>query len=48
MPLSKLEEKIETEGVSPQKHEVREGSIEWRNSMEEAAKLRIILAGFAV
>lgn len=48
MSLSKLEEKIETEGVSPQKHEVWKDSFEWRNAMEEAAKLRTILAGFAV
>ena len=47
MSLTQLEEKIKTEGVSTEKHEIWEDSIEWRNAMEEAAKLRTILAGFA-
>jgi hypothetical protein len=47
MPLTQLEEKIKTEGVSTEKHEIWEDSIEWRNATEEAAKLRAILAGFA-
>ncbi len=46
MPLAQLEEKINAEGVSSEKHEVWEDSIEWRNASEEAAKLRTILAGF--
>jgi len=46
MSLTQLEEKIETEGVSPEKHSVWEDSIEWRNAAEEACKLRAILAGF--
>jgi len=44
--LHKLEEKIDTQGVSPDKHEIWEDSIEWRNATEEAAKIRSILAGF--
>ena len=47
MSLSQLEEKIETEGVSTEKHSIWEDSIEWRNATEEACKLRAILAGFA-
>lgn len=47
MPLTQLEEKIKTEGVPTEKHEMWEDSIEWRNATEEAAKLRTILAGFA-
>jgi len=47
MTLTQLEEKIKTEGVSTEKHETWEDSIEWRNATEEAAKLRAILAGFA-
>jgi len=45
--LTRLEEKIKAEGVSPEKHEIWEDSIEWRNATEEAAKIRAILAGFA-
>jgi len=44
--LTQLEEKIKIEGVSPEKHETWEDSIEWRNATEEAAKIRAILAGF--
>jgi len=44
--LHKLEERINTKGVSPGKHEIWEDSIEWRNATEEAAKIRSILAGF--
>jgi len=47
MSLTQLEQKIKTEGVSTEKHEIWEDSIEWRNATEEAAKLRAILAGFA-
>ena len=47
MSLTKLEEKIKTEGVSTEKHKIWEDSIEWRNATEEVAKLRNILAGFA-
>jgi hypothetical protein len=47
MSLTQLEEKIKTEGVPSEKHEIWEDSIEWRNATEEAAKLRAILAGFA-
>lgn len=47
MSLTQLEEKIKTEGVFTEKHEIWEDSIEWRNAAEEAAKLRAILAGFA-
>lgn len=46
MSLNQLEEKIKAEGVSAEKHEIWEDSIEWRNATEEAAKLRAILAGF--
>ena len=45
--LTQLEQKIKTEGVSTEKHEIWEDSIEWRNATEEAAKIRAILAGFA-
>jgi hypothetical protein len=48
MSLAQLEEKIEAEGVPAEKHEVWENSIEWRNATEEAAKLKAMLAGFAV
>ena len=48
MSLTQLEQKIEDEGVSTEKHEIWEDSIEWRNATEEAAKLRSILAGFTV
>jgi len=44
MPLTALEEKIKTEDVPTEKHEIWEDSIEWRNATEEAAKLRAILA----
>jgi len=47
MTLSQLEEKIKTESIPTEKHEIWEDSIEWRNAVEEAAKLRAILAGFA-
>lgn len=47
MSLTQLEEKIKTEGVSPEKHEIWEDSIEWRNAIEEVAELRAILTGFA-
>lgn len=46
-PLNQLEEKIKTQGVSTEKHEIWEDSIQWRNATEEAAKIRAILAGFA-
>jgi len=45
--LTELEEKIKTEGISTEKHEIWEDSIQWRNATEEVAKLRAILAGFA-
>jgi len=48
MSLIQLEEKIKAEGVPTEKHETWEDSIEWRNAIEEAAKLRAILAGFAI
>jgi len=38
MSLTQLEDGIKTEGVSTEKHEIREDSIEWRNATEEAAK----------
>ena len=44
--LAKLEEKIKTEGVPTEKHQIWEDSIEWRNAAEEATKIRTILAGF--
>lgn len=47
MSLAQLEEKIETEGVSTENHEIWEDSIQWRNATEEAAQLRSILAGFS-
>jgi hypothetical protein len=47
MSLTQLEEKIKTEGVPTEKHEIWEDSIEWRNATEEATKLKAILAGFA-
>jgi len=47
MPLTQLEEKIKAEGVSTETHEIWEDSIEWRNAAEEAAKIKVILAGFA-
>ena len=47
MSLATLEERIETEGVSIEKHSIWEDSIEWRNAAEEACKLRAILAGFS-
>jgi len=47
MSLARLEEKIKTEGVSTEKHEIWEDSIQWKNAVEEAAKIRAILAGFS-
>jgi len=47
MSLTRLEEKIKAEGVPTEKHQIWEDSIEWRNAVEEVAKLRAILAGFA-
>ena len=47
MSLTQLEEKIKTEGVPTEKHEIWEDSIEWRNATEETAKLKAILDGFA-
>jgi hypothetical protein len=47
MSLPQLEEKIKTEGVRVEKHAIWEDSIEWRNAVEEACKIRAILAGFA-
>jgi len=47
MSLTQLEQKIKTEGVSTEKHETWEDSIEWRNATEEVAKIRAILDGFA-
>jgi len=46
--LTQLEEKIKTEGVPTEEHQIWEDSIEWRNATEEAAKLKAILAGFAI
>jgi len=46
--LIQLEEKIKKEGISPEKHQIWEDSIEWRNATEEAAKLRAILAGLTI
>ena len=48
MTLSELEEKIKREGVSVEKHEVWEDSIEWRNAVEEIEKLEAILAELSV
>ena len=44
--LHNLEERINTQAVCQDKHEIWEDSIEWRNATEEAAKIRSILAGF--
>jgi len=44
MSLDELEEKINTEGVPTEKHEIWEDSIEWRNAVEEVAKLKAIIA----
>jgi len=44
MSLCELEEKIRTEGVPAEKHEIWEDSIEWRNAVEEAAKLEAMIA----
>jgi len=46
-PLNQLEEKIKKEGVPTEKHEIWEDSIEWRNAVEEANKIRAILAELA-
>lgn len=48
MTLGELEEKIKREGVSVEKHEVWEDSIEWRNAVEEMEKLEAILAELSV
>jgi hypothetical protein len=45
--LTRLEQRIKTEGVPTEKHETWEDSIEWRNASEETAKIKAILAGFA-
>jgi len=47
MSLDELEEKIKTEGVPTEKHEIWEDSIEWRNAVEEVAKLKAIIAGLS-
>lgn len=44
MSLTDLEEKIRTEGVPIEKHEIWEDSIEWRNAVEEAEKLKAMIA----
>jgi hypothetical protein len=44
MTLTQLERKIKTEGVPIKEHGIWEDSIEWRNAVEEAKKLRAILA----
>jgi len=48
MTLGELEEKTKREGVSVEKHEVWEDSIEWRNAVEETEKLEAILAELSV
>jgi hypothetical protein len=42
MSLTQLKKK-KAEGVSTEKHEIWEDSIEWRNAAEEATKLRDLL-----
>jgi len=42
--LTELEEKIRAEGVPIEKHEIWEDSIEWRNAVEEAEKLKAMIA----
>lgn len=44
MSHTQLEEKINREGVSTEKHEIWEDSIEWRNAVEEAKKLKAMIA----
>lgn len=44
MSLSELEEKIRAKGVPLEKHELWEDSIEWRNAVEEAEKLKAMVA----
>lgn len=44
MSLTQLEEKINREGVPTEKHEIWEDSIEWRNAVEEAKKLKAMIA----
>ena len=41
--LEELEDRIEREGVPVANHEIWEDSIEWRNAVEEAEKLRNLL-----
>ena len=42
--LTELEEKIRKGGVPIEKHEIWEDSIEWRNAVEEAEKLKAMIA----
>jgi len=41
--LDELERKIEKEGVPLDNHEIWEDSIEWRNAVEEAEKLKRLI-----
>ncbi|WP_456327147.1 hypothetical protein [Archaeoglobus sp.] len=41
--LDELEKKIEREGVPLDNHEIWEDSIEWRNAVEEAEKLKKLI-----
>jgi len=42
--LTELEEKIRAEGVPIEKHEIWGDSIEWRNAVEGAEKLKAMIA----
>jgi len=44
MSLEELEKKIKVSGVPIEKHELWEDSIEWRNAVEEAEKLRTVIS----
>ncbi len=47
MSLTQLEKRIKTQGVTSERHDLWEDSIEWRNATEEAEKIRVILAGIS-
>ena len=46
--LEELEARIEREGVPMDDHEIWEDSIEWRNAVEEAERIRRILRELGV
>ncbi len=46
--LEELEARIEREGVPVDDHEIWEDSIEWRNAVEEAGRIRRILRELGV